>query len=102
MMTDIKQLAINLYKRKSFTDFSLKAPRSFIAKINPRDIKDPLLLQILPRSCELDEVSGFTTDPLGEQKSSPMSGVIHKYPDRVLLLVTNVCAINCRFCFRRV
>jgi len=82
-------------------DFPLLVPESFLFRIKPNDKKDPLLLQILPTKHENKNVSGFNKDPLEERKSSPLPGLIHKYHGRVLLLVTDQCAINCRFCFRR-
>lgn len=86
---------------KISVDFPLQVPESFVARIKPNDMSDPLLLQVLPQKLELQEVPSFIADPLAENNSSPVEGLIHKYHDRVLLLVTDVCAINCRFCFRR-
>jgi EF-P beta-lysylation protein EpmB len=99
-----KKLDLKLPKLKDskiFTDFPLLAPENFVKNIKPGDPKNPLLLQILPQNCELLKKSGYTEDPLYEEKNSPVSGLIHKYHGRVLLLATDVCAINCRFCFRR-
>lgn len=87
--------------QSSNDDFLLKAPSSFLERIDPENPNDPLLLQILPQTCELQDVQGFTVDPLSEAQYSPLAGLIHKYPDRVLLQVTDDCMINCRFCFRR-
>lgn len=108
MINNIKKLAQMLHlnlpelkEHKCFIDFPLQAPESFVARIKLGDINDPLLLQVLPQESELQETPNFTTDPLAEKECSPVPGVIHKYQDRVLLLVTNVCAMNCRFCFRR-
>lgn len=106
-ITKVKNLAKNLhYTCKDvtddlFRDFPLLVPKSFAARIKPNAINDPLLLQILPQKCELKKQRGFGRDPLFERKYAPCQGLIHKYHGRVLLLVTNVCAINCRFCFRR-
>jgi len=82
-------------------NFPFKAPKSFMERINNNDPDDPLLLQILPQTCEVQDVPGFVVDPLDEMHNSPISGLIHKYQDRILLQVTDDCAINCRFCFRR-
>lgn len=108
MINDREKLAqmfhLNLRRFKGndfFSDFPLQVPESFAKRIKPKDVNDPLLLQILPQACEQQEVHGFVTDPLAEKSHTPLTGLIHKYPDRVLLLVTNICAINCRFCFRR-
>lgn len=84
-----------------FADFPLQAPESFVKRIKRANINDPLLRQILPDERELDETPGFNVDPLLEKKYSPLPGVIRKYYGQVLLLVTNDCAVNCRFCLRR-
>jgi len=59
-----------------------------------------LLKQIIPSACEIDDAIGMV-DPLGEEKSSPVPGLIHRYPDRVCFLVSNVCGVYCRFCTRK-
>jgi EF-P beta-lysylation protein EpmB len=76
-------------------------PRGFVARMRPGDPLDPLLLQVLPRPAELDQVAGFSADPLKEQQSLASPGLVQKYAGRVLLLATGGCAINCRYCFRR-
>jgi EF-P beta-lysylation protein EpmB len=81
--------------------FSLKVPRGFLSRIKKGDINDPLLKQILPLDAELQEISGYETDPLKEAESNPLPGLLHKYHSRVLLTLTGTCAINCRYCFRR-
>lgn len=83
------------------SNFPFKAPKSFMSRINNNDPSDPLLLQVLPQEHEFQDVLGFTSDPLDEIHNSPIPGLVHKYQDRVLLQVTDDCAINCRFCFRR-
>lgn len=100
----MEKLDLKLPKAKDskfFTGFPLLVPESFVKNIKLGDLKDPLLLQILPQNHELLEKSGYIDDPLYEEKNSPVPGLIHKYHGRVLLLVIDVCAINCRFCFRR-
>lgn len=82
-------------------DFPFKAPKSFMDRINNNDPNDPLLLQVLPQERELQNITGFISDPLDETHNSPIPGLIHKYQDRVLVQITDNCAINCRFCFRR-
>ncbi len=81
--------------------FPLRATRSYIKRIKPGDINDPLLKQILPLGTELDDIPGYTLDPLMEADFTPTPGLIHKYKGRVLLVAANQCAINCRYCFRR-
>jgi EF-P beta-lysylation protein EpmB len=69
--------------------------------MQPGDPNDPLLLQVLPLSKELDFVPGFVTDPVGDAEATRQPGLLHKYEGRVLLVTTGVCAIHCRYCFRR-
>lgn len=82
-------------------DFPLRVPRSYARRIRPGDPHDPLLLQVLSRAEELDEVAGYSKDPLDEAEHTPVAGILHKYQGRVLLMVTGACAIHCRYCFRR-
>jgi EF-P beta-lysylation protein EpmB len=81
--------------------FPLKVPRNFIARMQKNNIRDPLLLQVLPIGEELKELNGYSKDPLHEKNANPVSGLLHKYHGRVLLTLTGACAVNCRFCFRR-
>ncbi|HSG04486.1 MAG TPA: EF-P beta-lysylation protein EpmB [Marinobacterium sp.] len=81
--------------------FPLRVPREFIALMQPGNINDPLLRQVLPLEQEFDESPGFVEDPLSEAAARPVPGVVHKYKDRVLLILSGACAINCRYCFRR-
>lgn len=57
--------------------------------------------QVLPSERELDDSLLLSLDPLGEEKDSPVPGIVHRYPDRALLLITNRCAVYCRYCNRR-
>ncbi len=82
-------------------EFSLFAPRPFVQRIEPGNPNDPLLLQLLPVADELQSPSSFLVDPVGDQAATIAPGVIHKYQGRTLLIATGVCAINCRYCFRR-
>ncbi len=81
-------------------DFPLLVPRGFVARMHKRDPRDPLLLQVLPRSLEADTVPGYTVDPVREQGLAD-GGVIEKYPGRALLIASGACPIHCRYCFRR-
>jgi L-lysine 2,3-aminomutase len=66
------------------------------------DINDPLLRQVLPLEQEWQNPPHFSDDPLAEKEYNPLPGLLHKYRSRVLLTVASACAINCRYCFRRV
>jgi EF-P beta-lysylation protein EpmB len=65
------------------------------------DPKDPLLLQVIPSPAEQEDVAGFVADPCGDIDARQEPGLIHKYQGRVLLITTGICAIHCRYCFRR-
>jgi EF-P beta-lysylation protein EpmB len=82
-------------------EFPLLAPLPYLSRIEPGNLNDPLLLQILPLTRELESQPGFSKDPLGELSVGPLRGVLHKYRGRVLIITTGACAINCRYCFRR-
>jgi lysine 2,3-aminomutase len=71
------------------------------ALIDPADPADPIARQFLPSEAELLAAPGEHADPIGDDAHSPVRGVVHRYPDRVLLKATHTCAVYCRFCFRR-
>ncbi len=108
-VTDVAQLLELLHLKASDLDnpivadseFPLRVPMSFIRRMEPGNPKDPLLLQVLPQSLELEDHPGFDKDPLKEKDYNPAPGIIHKYEGRALLIATPVCAVNCRYCFRR-
>lgn len=81
--------------------FPLLVPRPYLSRIRMGDPSDPLLLQVLPTEGELIHSSRFTTDPIGEASSTLPGGILWKYQARVLMVTTAVCAVHCRFCFRR-
>jgi EF-P beta-lysylation protein EpmB len=81
--------------------FPLRVPRAFIARMRIGDPDDPLLRQVLITSQELLSPPEFSADPLQEQQAVVVPGLLHKYPNRVLMLVKGGCAIHCRYCFRR-
>ncbi|MBM93543.1 MAG: EF-P beta-lysylation protein EpmB [Legionellales bacterium] len=83
------------------TPFPLRVPWPFIHRMKPQDPQDPLLLQVLPQETEHIHAPGYSLDPLQELNKNPVTGIIHKYQGRALLLLAGGCAINCRYCFRR-
>lgn len=87
--------------REAAKHFPLMVPRSYLRRITPGNRQDPLLVQVLPLAAELEDVPGFTADPLAEGGCSPVPGLLHKYQGRALLVSTAACAIHCRYCFRR-
>src|ERR1700730_2357099 len=66
-----------------------------------RPAHDPLVRQFLPDSRELRALPHERADPIGDTPFSPVKGIVHRYPDRVLLKVAHACPVYCRFCFRR-
>ncbi len=81
--------------------FPLKVTHSFAARIEKKNLHDPLLRQVLPIDIELQDIAGYKKDPLSETNSNPIPGLLHKYHGRVLVTLTSACAIHCRYCFRR-
>jgi len=71
------------------------------ALIDPDDPQDPIARQYIPSAEELVVQPNEKPDPIGDDAHSPVSGIVHRYPDRVLFKLVHVCAVYCRFCFRR-
>ena len=80
--------------------FALRVPRPFAEKMQKGDKNDPLFLQAMTADKEFMAADGFVKDPLEEQHS-PAPNILHKYHNRLLFMLKNSCAINCRYCFRR-
>jgi len=87
--------------RRAAAAFPLRVPRAFLARMRKGDPADPLLRQVLPLGEELQEVSGYVRDPVGDMPSLAAKGLLHKYAGRVLLITTGACGVHCRYCFRR-
>ena len=71
------------------------------ALIDPLDPRDPIRRQFVPDMAELETRPQERADPIGDQAHSPVEGIVHRYPDRVLLKLLHACPVYCRFCFRR-
>ncbi|MBF4246338.1 EF-P beta-lysylation protein EpmB [Vibrio anguillarum] len=80
--------------------FALRVPQSFVDRMEKGNPYDPLLRQVLPLNEEFEWHDGYSNDPLDEQNNA-IPGLLHKYRNRVLMIVKGGCAINCRYCFRR-
>jgi lysine 2,3-aminomutase len=72
----------------------------FASLIDPEDLDDPIRRQVVPRAEEIVPFTGMMEDSLAEDRHSPVPGLVHRYPDRVLMLVTTQCASYCRYCTR--
>ncbi|QDT54260.1 L-lysine 2,3-aminomutase [Caulifigura coniformis] len=81
--------------------FPLVVPRSFVSRMKVGDPADPLLRQVLPFAEELDVRTDLVLDPVGDSDARIAPGLLQKYEGRALLVSTGVCAVNCRYCFRR-
>jgi lysine 2,3-aminomutase len=81
--------------------YTLALPPALAQLIDPADPADPIARQFLPDSRELQHTAGELTDPIGDEVHSPVEGLVHRYPDRVLLKLLAACPVYCRFCFRR-
>jgi lysine 2,3-aminomutase len=73
----------------------------YLSLIDPADPRDPIRLQCIPHHDETRREPHDLTDPLGEDPKMPVPGIVHRYPDRVLLLLTDRCTVYCRFCTRK-
>ena len=81
--------------------YGVAVSEDLVALMHPDDADDPIARQFLPDSRELDTTPQERADPIGDNAHSPVEGVVHRYPDRVLLKAVHVCPVYCRFCFRR-
>lgn len=79
--------------------FPIRLPRAYLGGAD--DPADPRLRTALPDPAELEADPGDLPDPVGDAARSPLPWVVHKHPDRVLLLLTKRCHLYCRYCFRR-
>ena len=85
-----------------FAEFklSLAITPYFFNLIDPKDPNCPVRLQMIPRAGETRTAPEELLDPVGEESTMPVEGLVHRYPDRVLFLVTDRCASYCRYCTR--
>lgn len=88
-------------KQTITSTFPLRIPLFYANLIDWSDPYDPLRLMVVPDEREKTVKDYELTDPIGDHAHEPVSGLIHRYPDRCLLLLTSFCGVHCRFCFRR-
>ncbi|KTC87083.1 lysine aminomutase [Legionella brunensis] len=100
-LLEFLSLPVTLGDQSAEKSFKTRVPRGFAARMEPGNPRDPLLLQVLAVNEELRSVEGYVLDPLAENASIHKQGLMHKYQGRVLLTLTGICAVNCRYCFRR-
>ncbi|WP_026836205.1 lysine 2,3-aminomutase [Limisalsivibrio acetivorans] len=88
--------------KETLDKFPLAVTPYYLSLINTDDYKnDPVYKQCFPSPLELDTCKSEMADPLSEDADSPAPGITHRYPDRVLLHVSNMCAMYCRHCTRK-
>lgn len=98
-----KVLPLTESEKKALTSaglFRVDITPYFISLIDPLDPYDPIRRQIIPTADEILPFTGMMEDSLAEDRHSPVPGLVHRYPDRVLMLVTTQCASYCRYCTR--
>ncbi len=81
--------------------YAIALTPTVLSLIDPDDPDDPIARQFVPDAAELVATPEELADPIGDAAHSPVKGVVHRYPDRVLLKAVHVCPVYCRFCFRR-
>jgi lysine 2,3-aminomutase len=81
--------------------YAVSITRDVAELIDPADAADPIARQFVPDARELVTAPEERADPIGDHTHEPVKGVVHRYPDRVLLKPIHVCPVYCRFCFRR-
>ena len=79
---------------------TMSIPPYWASLMDPENPKCPIRLQTIPQGYELETASDEMKDPCGEDSHSPVHGLVHRYPDRVLFLVNEMCAMYCRYCTR--
>jgi lysine 2,3-aminomutase len=87
--------------RRVAEEFAVALTEDVAALIDPTDPTDPIAAQFVPNAAELVAAPEERADPIGDARWSPVPGIVHRYPDRVLLKPTLLCPVYCRFCFRR-
>src|SRR5271156_4079891 len=87
--------------RRAASEFAVALTADVSALVDRENPADPIAAQFVPSAAELDVAPEERADPIGDARWSPVPGIVHRYPDRVLLKPTLLCPVYCRFCFRR-
>lgn len=98
-----KVIPLTASERKALTAsnvFRVDITPYFVSLIDPEDPDDPVRKQVVPTDAEMAPFTAMMEDSLAEDRHSPVPGLVHRYPDRVLMLVTTQCASYCRYCTR--
>ncbi|AHA28058.1 lysine-2,3-aminomutase-like protein [Candidatus Liberibacter americanus] len=108
-LSSVKELyEANLIDKKQLDElqkvsdkYSVGLTSTIFNLINPDNPIDPIARQFIPRIEEMNRLPEEREDPIGDISHSPVKGIVHRYPDRVLLKILHICPVYCRFCFRR-
>ncbi len=87
--------------KKSLATLRMAITPYYLSLIDPDNSNCPIRKQAIPTAAEVHQTSADLLDPLHEDEDSPVPGLTHRYPDRVLFLITDMCAMYCRHCTRR-
>ena len=87
--------------QSTFAKYKFASAPYYLSLINPDDPHCPFRMQAIPTVQELEVQEGEFSDPLSEDADMPVPNVVHRYPDRVLITITSICSMYCRFCTRR-
>ena len=87
--------------RRVAGNFAVAITADMAELVDPADDRDPIAMQFVPSAAELVTAPEERADPIGDERWSPVPGIVHRYPDRVLLKPILLCPVYCRFCFRR-
>ena len=87
--------------KQALAKFRMAITPYYLSLIDPNDPYDPILRQAIPQGAECNIAPADLNDPLHEDEDSPAPGLTHRYPDRVLFLITDMCSMYCRHCTRR-
>src|SRR3954466_11484628 len=81
--------------------YAVSVSPHLLSLVDPADPHDPIARQFLPSLEELRSLPEERADPIGDGAHSPVPGIVHRHPDRVLFKAVSACPVYCRFCFRR-
>src|SRR5690242_1970300 len=81
--------------------YAIAVSPHLLSLLDPADPNDPIARQFLPSVEELNTLPEERADPIGDDVHSPVAGIVHRHPDRVLFKAVAACPVYCRFCFRR-
>ena len=87
--------------KKTLSTLRMAITPYYLSLIDPNDPHDPVRRQCIPTELETHQAAADLLDPLHEDEDSPTPGLTHRYPDRVLFLITDMCSMYCRHCTRR-